>query len=507
MTLFEIQELWLSCTGHDHSAEWCLQPEPMPSSPIAPAHKRARSVDTGRDTQQQPGPPVKLSKSRGVENLAATDMRAPSPDAACNFEDEVDFGGSDPPSPHPTEREEVKSGHSSPTAQSLSGSADKGVTSRAQQLLASKGIILVSEAFTEINAGLVIVLASGHQSPLLETELADPERDPDELATLATQAYRDHVESYLSTTQPPYDTEKAVSSGLLGSPLLGTTTRFAADWCHAWSLLGQWSGWVTFLVPETGVWPRHGHLRGILDGFQGRQPNFHKWARPAYEQGALPTLSLLPGEVTIRVLPGDKIYQAMEIEQGFMRPAILHGFGTSAKQRLPTRLAELAQFGWLPLAAALFGTVDWQPQWLHHNFLPVIGLRVHAKIPPSPLSYQQTVALLGLWERRATLGSQCRALTQAAELSFGLPAAFSTPEDWQTEIKGHVFVVQCAQRIYTGAAASTSVVSIDRPQKWAQWVFSLGDIWQEDSPMPDRPLTVHCSGLGGGLLSPDYEYQ
>ena len=86
-----------------------------------------------------------------------------------------------------------------------------------------------------------------------------------------------------------------------------------------------------------------------------------------------------------KVLPGDKIYQAMEIEQGFMRPAILHGFGTSAKQRLPSRLAELAQFGWLPFAAALFGTAEWQPQWLHHNFLPVIGLRVHAKIPPSPL--------------------------------------------------------------------------------------------------------------------------
>ena len=32
VTLFEIQELWLSCIGHDHSAEWCLQPEPMPSS-------------------------------------------------------------------------------------------------------------------------------------------------------------------------------------------------------------------------------------------------------------------------------------------------------------------------------------------------------------------------------------------------------------------------------------------------------------------------------------------
>ena len=32
-----------------------------------------------------------------------------------------------------------------------------------------------------------------------------------------------------------------------------------------------------------------------------------------------------------------------------------------------------------------------------------------------------------------------------------------------------------------------SVVSIDRPQKCAQWVLSLGDIWQEDSLMPDRP--------------------
>ena len=60
------------------------------------------------------------------------------------------------------------------------------------------------------------------------------------------------VEGYLSTTQQPCDTETAVSSGLLGSPLLGTTTRCAAEWCHAWSLLGQWSGWVPFRFPRRG---------------------------------------------------------------------------------------------------------------------------------------------------------------------------------------------------------------------------------------------------------------
>ena len=86
-------------------------------------------------------------------------------------------------------------------------------------------------------------------------------------------------------------------------------------------------------------------------------------------------------------------------------------------------------------------------------------------------------------------------------------ASGSHPEDWQAEMKGEVFdLVQCAQRIYTGAAASTSQVLIDRPQEWAQWIFSVGNVWQEDSPMPDRPLTVHCSGLGGGLLSPEHEY-
>ena len=41
---------------------------------------------------------------------------------------------------------------------------------------------------------------------------------------------------------------------------------------------------------------------------------------------------------------------------------------------------------------------------------------------------------------------------------------------------------------------------------WASWVFSLAEVWQDDAPMQDRPLEVHCSGLGGGLLSSEHEY-
>ena len=233
----------------------------------------------------------------------------------------------------------------------------------------------------------------------------------------------------------------------------------------------------------------------VLCGGKGTAPGCALHGNPKVPSGCYHTSA-----------PRRKIYQAMEIEPEFMRPAILHGFGTSAKKRLPVRLAELAQYGWMPLAAALFGTVKWQPQWLH-NFLPVIGLRVHAKVPPPSLTDRQLVALLGLWERREHRGLQCRALVQAAQLDFGLPTVFDALGTWHTEIKGYTFdIVHCAQQIYTGTETSDSQVSLDRPRKWAQWVFSLEEVWQEDVPMQDRPLMVHCSGLGGGLLSPDHDY-
>ena len=179
VTLFEIQELWLSCAETDSPADESRQPAAIPSSPIAPAQKRARSVDTGQATQQQPGPPIKLLKSRSVENLMASTGRSPTPAQSGNFEDEVDFGGSEPSSPHPTEGENERSHNSTPTAQSCQGSTDKQAAAETSKPVAIKGIILVSEAFTEINAGLVIVLASRHRSPIPESDLVDPDRDPE----------------------------------------------------------------------------------------------------------------------------------------------------------------------------------------------------------------------------------------------------------------------------------------------------------------------------------------
>ena len=65
-----------------------------------------------------------------------------------------------------------------------------------------KGVILVSEAFTEINAGLVIVLRSGHAPPLSLPAPTDKDRDSDALATQVVEAYHQDVRR-LATSRPP----------------------------------------------------------------------------------------------------------------------------------------------------------------------------------------------------------------------------------------------------------------------------------------------------------------
>ena len=202
---------------------------------------------------------------------------------------------------------------------------------------------------------------------------------------------------------------------------------------------------------------------------------------------------MLPGEVAVRVLPGDKMYQAMTIESHFMRSAVLHGFGTSAKRRLPQSLIDLASEGWIPLAVAFFGTRKWQPQWMHHNFLPVLGLRLHSKVAP--------------WHREGERGRQCAALQQATTLIFGVPTPFQKIDTWERTVQDStVDVLAYARQAYLGPDVPPLPSPCQTYDEWTAWVLALDDIWHDDETMDERPLEVHCSGLDGGLLSPERSY-
>ena len=207
-------------------------------------------------------------KSRSVENLVSAPLRAPFPGSADNPGEDVDYGDSDEHSPPSPARAGSISGTSTPTAQPSHTGGAASIIQEDIRCHPTKGVILVSEAFTEINAGLFIILASGHESPIAEADLADPNRDPDEIAALVVQAYHEHVEGDLATTRPPHNTEEAVSRGLLGSPLLGTRTRAAADWCHAG---GERTGTMVWLgdIPSTcngrvaETWPLERNIEGL----------------------------------------------------------------------------------------------------------------------------------------------------------------------------------------------------------------------------------------------------
>lgn len=92
----------------------------------------------------------------------------------------------------------LASSDSSPAASAKPARKEKSDADETAKACGPKGVILVSEAFTEINAGLVIVLASSHESPVSVTALEDPDTDPDGIATTLTRAYHEHVEAHLA---------------------------------------------------------------------------------------------------------------------------------------------------------------------------------------------------------------------------------------------------------------------------------------------------------------------
>ena len=124
------------------------------------------------------------------------------------LEEEVDFGGSESASPSslPQQNEHLLEAQrrSEPRSPLAAGAQFAGL----QQLPKLRHHI-GREAFTEINAGLVIVLASGHPSPIAVEKLTDPDCDPDELATHIVTSYLEHVKGYFATIKPPQETAVA----------------------------------------------------------------------------------------------------------------------------------------------------------------------------------------------------------------------------------------------------------------------------------------------------------
>ena len=185
--------------------------------------------------------------------------------------------------------------------------------------------------------------------------------------------------------------------GLALTPFCGHVMNTSLEWAVAWSLVGEWTTRTIFLPPK-GEWPRQGHPKALISPYDQRSVPMLTWARACFEQGSLPSLLALPGEASLLVLPGDGMFQAQRIVNGKCRPVILHGYG-GAKKEMPTSLAALAKFGWIPMATAMVGSASSPPLWTGQDWRPILGTSVDTRILPPPLSDKESLLLLSQWIR------------------------------------------------------------------------------------------------------------
>ena len=105
----------------------------------------------------------------------------------------------------------------------------------------------------------------------------------------------------------------------------------------------------------------------------------------------------------IFTLPGDKMFQATGLGSHRQRPPIMHAYG-GAKSGMAQALQSIASEGWIPLAAAMVGTIGKQPLWADLGLRPVVGTTLDIKLGPRPLQHRDGLAPLML----ETVGLQVR---------------------------------------------------------------------------------------------------
>ena len=100
----------------------------------------------------------------------------------------------------------------------------------------------------------------------------------------------------------------------------------------------------------------------------------------------------------IFTLPGDRMFQATGLGSNRQGPPIMHAYG-GAKSGMAQALQSIASEGWIPLAAAMVGTVGKQPLWADLGLRPVVGTTVDIKLWPRRFKHRDVVLLISCWKR------------------------------------------------------------------------------------------------------------
>ena len=126
---------------------------------------------------------------------------------------------------------------------------------RVDENRAGQGVLLVTEPFSELNAGLIVVFGSSHPPLFLWKDWTRrcrclPDEQLDKIvaaqAVQLEELFFARLGEFLTRTLgenelTPIEKQYWIQSGLALSPLMATCTQYALDFCLAWALLGEWT--------------------------------------------------------------------------------------------------------------------------------------------------------------------------------------------------------------------------------------------------------------------------
>ena len=142
------------------------------------------------------------------------------------------------------------------------------------------GMLLFSEQFHDINAGLVVSICDPN------TDIIDLSMPVEELERVLF-ASRDALLASSLPSQPP---TTMLRQGTLLTPFLGIQCKTPGDLCWVWALQGLLLTRVFWPVPQNWTvgdpWPRRAHDLPLKPEARSRIPCHTDWARGTFEQGA-----------------------------------------------------------------------------------------------------------------------------------------------------------------------------------------------------------------------------
>ena len=246
------------------------------------------------------------------------------------------------------------------------------------------GMILFSEEFHDINAGLVVSICDPTADII---DLSMPVEDLERVLL----ARRDVLLASSVPSQPP---TAMLRQGTLLTPCLGIQCRTPLDLCWVWALQGLLLTRLFWPIPQNWTvgdpWPRRAH-DSLL------HPEARSRARGTFEQGALSLLPELSAAMPAVVLPGTKLFQANRVDPECMRPAVFHCFGRD-KSGAKSTLRAMALEGWETLLAVLLGVGHLRPLWQQTGWTPFGGMCWHGSASAATLSAPLQHYLMDFWK-------------------------------------------------------------------------------------------------------------